>query len=296
MKFFKKLKRYAAMATGDFEKIFREFEVPACPRVVTELLNATKDPDVTIDRVAQILEVDPGLGSQLLRMVNSSLYGLPSTVTSIVRAVNLVGLKEIENLAVCYAVTRGLKDPKVSFFNLNHFIKTSFFRAIIAREVASFFDTEKEEAFTGGLMQDIAIPTLLTDWFDIYGPVFEDSMMSGKPLHELERKRFSWDHCEAGAWIAKKWELPDILVCAIGLHAREYKALKDLEVEKSAIGATALSARVPDPSIDLEEAPQLLFPYLEYGGEAGIDETTLKEIFERSRLILEELGSIIDGT
>ncbi len=295
MKFFKKLNRYAAMATGDFQKIFKDFEVPACPKVVTELLNATKDPDVTIDKVANILEMDPGLGSKLLRMVNSSLYGLPNTVSSIVRAVNLVGLKEIENLAVCYAITKGLKDPKVKGFDLDRFIQTSFFRAIIAREVASFFSAEREEAFTGGLMQDIAIPTLLTDWFDIYGPVFEDHLKSGRPLHELETERFSWNHCEAGAWIAREWEFPDVLVCAIGLHAREFDELKEMEVERSAIGAVALSARAPDPIDKLEDDPSHLELYLEYGTKAGLDEITLKETFDRSKMILEELSSIFNG-
>ena len=293
MRFFKKLGRYAAMATGDFERLFKDFEVPACPRVVTELLKATKDPEVTIDKVASILEMDPGLGSKLLRLVNSSLYGLPGTVSSISRAVNLVGMKEVENLAVCYAVSKSLKDPKIKGFDLNKFILHSFFRAIFARELAKILDVEAEDAFTGGLMQDIAIPTLLTEWYDIYKKAFEEHLETGEPLHQVETRHFSWNHCEGGAWIAKSWEFPDILVCSIGLHAKSVEELDEMGLTKTAIGPVALSSRVPQPW--LEDTDDGLEGLKTEAEKYGISASRLQECIAHSKEVLEEIGPILQG-
>lgn len=277
------------MATGDFEKIFKDFEVPSCPQVVTKLLHVTKDPDVTIDKVASILEMDPGLSSKLLRMVNSSLYGLPATVTSITRAVTLVGMKEIENLAICYAVTKSLKDPKIQGFDLNSFILKSLHRAIFAREIAKLFEEEPEEAFTGGLMQDIAIPTLLTDWFDIYEQVYLEWKATGEPLDIVEKRRLSWNHCEAGAWIAKNWEFPDILVCAIGLHAMTQRELDSMGIGRGTIAAVALSSRVPSIDEDHLEAPESL---IQEGIDVGLTEKEVKSVLLTSKEVVAELAAV----
>lgn len=293
MKFFKKVTRYMAMATGDFERIFKDLDVPSCPQVVSRLLQATKDPDITIDNVASILEMDPGLSSKLLRMVNSSLYGLPSKVTSIARSVNLVGMKEIENLAIAYAVTKNLKDPETRGFDLKSFIMTSLYRAIFAREIAKFYEQEPEDAFTGGLMQDIAVPTLLTNWFDIYENVYHEWKKTKEPLENVEKRRLSWNHCEAGAWIAKRWEFPDILVCAIGLHSLGQRELDSMGFGHSIIAAISLSSRVP--SID-EEEPGIPEALVQEGSDGDLTEEDIKKALLASKLVVEELAVVFGIT
>ena len=282
-----------AMATGDFERIFKDLDVPSCPQVVSRLLQATKDPDITIDNVASILEMDPGLSSKLLRMVNSSLYGLPSKVTSIARSVNLVGMKEIENLAIAYAVTKNLKDPETRGFDLKSFIMTSLYRAIFAREIAKFYEQEPEDAFTGGLMQDIAVPTLLTNWFDIYENVYHEWKKTKEPLENVEKRRLSWNHCEAGAWIAKRWEFPDILVCAIGLHSLGQRELDSMGFGHSIIAAISLSSRVP--SID-EEEPGIPEALVQEGSDGDLTEEDIKKALLASKLVVEELAVVFGIT
>ena len=288
MKLFKKFSRYSALATGDFEKIFKDFEVPACPQVVTSLLKALQDPETTIETIASILEMDPGLSSKLLRLVNSSLYGLPSTVTSITRAVNLIGINEIKSLAVGYSVTKSLKDPKIQGFNLNFFIKNSLFAAIFAREIAKELDSEPEEAFTAALMQDIAIPTLLIDWFDVYEKVYKKWQESGIRLSDVEKHRLSWNHCEAGAWIAKKWEFPDLLVCAIGLHAKNIKDIIQLGLEGGVVAAVSLSSIIPS-DIEDKEAWDML---IEEAYEANISNDAVLSAYEKAQDAIVELSSI----
>ena len=246
MKILKKLSRYSAMATGDFKKIFKGFEVPACPQVAMRLMEAARDPEATVAHVASIIEADPGLGSAVLRMVNSAVYGIPATVGNISKAVSLVGLKEIEALAMAYAVKQAVPTTgREAGFDMDLFWSDSILRALFARQVAGILGQEPEDAFVGGLMQDIALPVLLGGWFDIYEPVFRKWKATGLPLDQVEERMLNWNHCQAGAWIARSWKLPDLLVCCVGLHNYTVNELDEMGLVKTAVAAVSLSSRVP---------------------------------------------------
>ena len=239
-----KIRRNAAIATGDFESIFGDFTLPPCPEVVLRLTEAVNDPDVFIDQVVQILETDPALTSLILKTVNSALYGLPGNVSSVFKAVSILGLKEIENVALGYAMRKAVKDPGLHDFNFNTFWTDSLYRALFAKHAATALEVESEEAFAAGLLQDMAIPVLLTQWFDVYQPVYDEWRASGLPIHEVEKKLLSWNHCQAAAWIAGNWGLPDLMVCCVGLHSASSDEIRDLELEDTAVTAVALSSLV----------------------------------------------------
>ena len=73
-------------------------------------------------------------------------------------------------------------------------------------------------AFTASLLADIAIPVLLSCWSEYYKPIVERWERSSDSLSAIERQSFQWDHAQAGAWIAASWDLPEELICLIGVH------------------------------------------------------------------------------
>ncbi len=288
--FLKKLRRQAAMVTGDFAKIFGNQEIPACPRVVIKLLEALKDPDISIEKVASLLETDAGLSARILTLVNSALYGLPGRITSVSKACSILGLKEIENLTLCHAMAETIRDPGCEGFNLDIFWTDSLERALFAREISLALSIEPEDGFAGGLMQDMALPILLTDWFDIYHNVFEKWLAGDKGLESVEMEELSWNHCQAGAWIAKSWGLPDILVCCIGLHSSPIGDLAQLNLTGTAVVPVMLSSLIIWARKDASAQAELI----KTTKSLGLDKNQLTTALVKTEEVLDELGKCFD--
>ncbi len=246
----KKFFKYTALLTGNFEKIFKDVKIPSLPEVVTQILTKLRDPETSAGEVAQIIRYDPGLTTQVLKITNSPFAGLAKEVTDLTQAVQVLGLKEIEAIVVSYGVSQVVKDPGVSSFDLRIFWTDSLFRALFAKELAERLAQEGEKAFLIVLLQDIALPVLLTSWFDVYQKVYHTWKQEGGRLSAWERKLLSWDHAQAGAWIAKKWQLPELLICGIGLHTTGEENIIKLKLHQSLIGITTLGAELPSVQTD----------------------------------------------
>ena len=280
-----RIKRYAAIATGDYEKIFAGMKLPVLPQAAMKLLNEIKKSDTSMKTIAEIISSDPGLSAHVLKIVNSALYALPNKISSIIQGANILGIKKIENLAISYAVMSSLNDPKKDDFNFDIFWSESMYKALFARRCAKFFGVSTEDAFAAGLLQDIALPILLTSWFDVYKKVYKIWIKSNDRLSIIEKKQLSWTHAQAGAWIANKWKLPDILVCSIGLHVANITQLKKLQLIPSVPAVVALSSLIPSKKLDNQSLVMLYKQAL----ILGLNISQLLDILEEVDSVFQEI-------
>ena len=75
---------------------------------------------------------------------------------------------------------------------------------------------------------------------------FDAAHESGQDLVQIEDQRLSWNHAQAGAWMARNWEFPDVLVCCIGLHHTPVGELEAMDLAESPVAAVAISSWLPD--------------------------------------------------
>ncbi len=280
----KKIREYAALTSGDFNKIFTGLDVPPLPSAAVRLLELIRGGEAPLHEIGVVIESDSGLAVQVLRVVNSAMFGIPNQISSIKKAVSILGLKTIEKIVLAQAVIEVVKDPKNEFFDQEAFWSDSLFRALAAREIALIKGMEADEAFIGGLLQDIAIPVLLKDWWKSYGKVFSKASEQGKRLSSVEQEMLSWDHAQAAAWIASQWQLPDILVCCVGVHVLEVDVLKKLGLIHGAPAAVALSALIPS---SLNPEPDFV-SFCREGSKLGISMANLAKVLEKSRDMFQE--------
>ena len=284
---FRKIFRYMALSSGDFHKIFKEFQVPSLPQAIIKLLKILEDPEVSIEEVAAIIELDPGLAIQILKVVNSAFLGFPQPIKSLKQAVNVLGLKKIESLAVSLGAIKVVQDPKQKEFDLAGFWTDSLLRALVARELAYKLSLDNEEVFLASLLQDIALPILLTNWFDVYRRAYDKWQKDGGRLSDCEWRILSWHHAQAGAWLAKRWSLSEVIVCSIALHTAEPEELLRLPFTSPVFNLVALSARVPSV---LEKEPQIM-PFYEFAQSLELEKDLLLETAEKALEIFLETAS-----
>ena len=232
----------AAMATGNFAKLFGKLELPPMSPVAIQLLQLSQESDCEISKVADVIATDPGISTKILTTLNSSYFGLSNQVADVRHGILLMGIKRVTSLALAFSATHVL--PKqIEGFDPQEFWQDSVRRAIFASAICSRLAGGSEgEAFTGGLLQNIALPLLLFQWAKYYLPIFKTAQESERELVDVEDERLSWNHAQAGAWMARNWSFPDVLVCSIGLHHTSIDELEQMNLSETPVAAVAASS------------------------------------------------------
>ena len=82
--------------------------LPTLPAVYFQVNKLLQDKQASIEKIARIIEVDPGMSSSILRLVNSAFYGLGKTCNSISHAVMILGFNAVKNAIVSVTVLDAL--------------------------------------------------------------------------------------------------------------------------------------------------------------------------------------------
>ena len=124
----------------------------------------------------------------------------------------------MEALVLAAAVADAL--PADGPIDLQGFWRTAAQRACLARDLSSHLNPAGAmEAFTAGLLQDMAIPVLAAAFPDRYTAVYHGAGDEGEPeLCARERAEFGFDHAEIGTMMAEAWDLPETLIAGIAHH------------------------------------------------------------------------------
>ncbi|NLS91506.1 MAG: HDOD domain-containing protein [Planctomycetaceae bacterium] len=232
----------------DLKKVLANAQLPALPQSAIRLLELSQDPTNGPAEFAVPIESDPGLTGQVLRFVNSSYFGFSREISSIKLAITLVGIRTIKNFALWSAVFSLMPNPKCGPFDLKNLWQDSLRRALFARATGKLLGMrEAEEPFSAALLQDMAIPLLAKEAPAAYNRLLDARRDGTVRLSELERRVFGWTHAEAGAMIARQWNLPDEFAVLIEAHLDLEERLKSPANEAAAI-AVGLSALLPAAS------------------------------------------------
>ena len=136
-------------------------QLPTLPGVAIKLLKAVQNPEPNLNEISRILSADAGLTSKVLRLVNSSFYGLRSPITTVDHAIKLLGLNTVKNLALSFSLMASFAGKGSAPAIFKQFWRDSLTGAISARLLAEKIQPDlAEDAFFLGLLQNIGSLTL----------------------------------------------------------------------------------------------------------------------------------------
>ena len=181
--------------------------LPPLPAVTRQLLQVMRSEDSSAADVAKVLSSDQALAGKVLKLANSSFYGVPSEVTTISRAVVIMGFTGIRNMALGLGTTEALRDLEgemdmKSFWS--HALATAAAAQVLAPHISRRVDPE--EAFLAGLMHDIGAYVLAAAVPKEYAAVMENT--GGNRL-QREKEAVGYTHAQIGQGLLKYWELPE---------------------------------------------------------------------------------------
>lgn len=207
------------LTAEQIQQSLQGISVPPQPQIMVDLQMEQYMPDPDLETIAKLISQDPGLSGALLKIVNSPYYGLRNKITSIQRAVNLLGSRSIINLINAQSIKGELHDDAI--VTLNRFWDTAQDVAMTCLTLAKRVGLENgDEAYALGLFHDCGVPLMLKQ-FPNYMSVLEEAYASASAecrVVDTENRVFNTNHAVVGYYTSKSWRLPDHVSQAIANH------------------------------------------------------------------------------
>lgn len=183
------------------------------------------DPDSSIEDMALVINTDPAMVSRLLKIVNSSFYGLPSKIDSISRAITIVGIRELRILVLATDVICAFRGIPTSLVSMETFWRHSLSCALATRIIAEETkQPEPEQFFIAGLLHNIGSLVLYQSLPEMAFEAMRSASDGNESLYDAETRIIGFHHGEVGAVLIENWGLPAILACAARYQQYPLKA------------------------------------------------------------------------
>ncbi len=199
----------------DPQQVVAEFkDIPPMPNVMVKALNVIKNPATGIAELGKIMQMDQAIATKTLMLVNSAFYGFRQQITSINKALVVLGMMKAKNIIMSFALKK-MMTAQGSRELWEHSIKCAIAAEVLAKEYKVI---NPDDAFVIGFLHDIGKILLNTKNPLKYSKVRYLAQQSNVDLVEVEDAQFGTNHCILGALISKKWQLPVILTNCIRYH------------------------------------------------------------------------------
>ncbi len=203
-------------------------KMPSLPTSVAKVVEICDRPTTSPNDLNRVISLDPVLAGQVLKLVNSAYYFMKDQVTSLTRAIIMLGINTVKNLVLCKAIFE-IVGKKTSFKVLSmddfwtHSICVGVTSKLLSAEQGIPI-TDQEEYFLAGLLHDLGKIPLSNLFPEDYHEVLDSFQKKQALLYNAENLILNINHCEVGGMIGKKWKLNDTINEALSHHHDPDKA------------------------------------------------------------------------
>src|SRR6266513_2059526 len=199
--------------------------IATLPEVTSKIIEIVEDPKSTAAELHKIVSHDPALVTRILKVVNSAFYGLPGQIGSIERAIVLLGLNAVKNLAVAASLGQLFRGVKLcEGFTAKDLWTHCIAVGITARYIAKQMKVPiADEAFLAGMIHDVGLLVSLQVMPEKLRQVCEKAKAPNSNFCDLEREAMGMDHQQLGAALCDQWKFPRSCQRVAGYHHRPFQ-------------------------------------------------------------------------
>lgn len=253
--------------------------LPQMPAPVLRIMSYLSRPDADLNVLATLIEYDPGLTVNVLRMANSTFFGGGGKVTSVREALIRLGTRRVVQLVIASGVAPNARGA-VTGYGLaeGELLRHSIAVGVAAELLAAAIGRKApDHTFTSGLLCNIG-KVVMGRFLEVdLGAVLAVSEHEEIPFEQAERRMMEIDHAELGAILLSHWEMPENIVQCVRWHL------------------DPCSAPMKDLAVDLVHAGRVLVTMAGIGqGVDGLQYEVCQKSFERLGLTPEIVASVLE--
>ncbi len=200
------------------ELIENEITLPSPPAIAVQILNTVQKEEAALSELVNIISADPALTGKMLQIANSGFYALKTEVTSIDRALSVLGTNVIKNIALSFVIATDLREEKQSGFDFDDYWRRSVTSAVAAKLLTQQLGQKDDDIFVTALLHNIGMLVLFMHKRNDYSELLKEASLTEKTLTDLEHARYNFNHQQVGSTLINKWNLPDSISEPIGYH------------------------------------------------------------------------------
>lgn len=254
------------MQAPDYDKlrlhIQRLEELPLASPLAASFLDIISDDEVTIAQVAALVRQDPSLVARLVGLANSAYFGQSEPLSSVEDAIfKALGLRLTKSLVLSMVLADSMGHAvEDSGLNPIRFwldaVLTASLGRMLSEHVQGVPRPWADEAYLAGMLHQFGILPLVrlypAEFHEAIGHADTDAGLTAQ-LHRV----LGTDHHETGAWLARKWHLPDTIVTVIAhQHEADY-AGRHADLVRLIRGASTLVGQLlAEDDVSLEKLAQ----------------------------------------
>jgi len=216
------------------------------PEVAIKINSMVDDPNVSVDEIGQLISQDPALTIRVLAIANSPFYGLSSEISTISRAVTVLGTKQLTDVVLSTSTTNAFSGIPIHLISVDDFWYHSLYCGLLAQELSSKHNPPlRDSMFVAGLLHDIGHLVMFNKIPEkIHDALLRTVQGESLPLYLEEREVIGFDHGQVGAALGRVWNLPAYLIECMEFHHEPLKA-KDFKLEVELIHIANAIASLP---------------------------------------------------
>ncbi len=203
----------------EIEAMVQQAHFPSPPAAILRITQAANDPNISAPELGKMIAAIPSFNAMILRLVNSSSYGLSTEVSSPEQAITMLGTRSMRNLAICHAARESVTKTSLHPQDVTLYWQDSFRRATIFRKFAELHPViDPNEAFTIGVLLDLGLtilfntdPSATHEWKN-----FRSERPEARRL--IEQERFGTTHDQVITILNTQWGMPESLILPIVFH------------------------------------------------------------------------------
>ncbi|MEJ2691349.1 MAG: HDOD domain-containing protein [Deltaproteobacteria bacterium] len=261
--------RYAEQVLQDLDRRIQSglVNIPATPELIIKLNNAIRSDSSSLAGISKIITTDQPLVTKLLKVVNSPFFTTGHEVTSLQRAITIMGLSAVKSIAIAHTLSTF---SPANAKKVKPILRHCLFAAFLAKQLANKIDIDPDEAFVCGILHDIG-KTILIDY------------LSAADLPEsLYLEIIAKNHCRAGYFLALEWQLSEIVQETVLHHHTPDQALR----YPQHVLLTYFADRIANGTLSEEDLQQMT-------AELEIDSETIQPLTENIEAIKEKVGALV---
>lgn len=195
--------------------------LPSLPSLYLQLAEELRSAEVSAGRVSRIIAKDLAMTSKILQIVNSAYFGLSRQISSVERAILLMGLEMLRTFVLSAEVFSMFEPKRLAGLTVAGLWRHSMSCSSMARRVALAERLSKEaveHVCTAAFLHDIGKLLMANEKPEAYRQVSELAEAEEMPIYEAEQRIFGFNHAEAGGVLLKRWNLPEQVVDTVLWH------------------------------------------------------------------------------
>lgn len=193
-------------------------DLPSPPVIAVRILEAIKQDDCSLDRLSDIIEMDPALVVKVIRAANSTYYKQITTVDVLTRALSILGLDAVKNIVLSFTLIESINGDDRIVFDIQQFWLRSVTAAVSAELICDLIGAAHKDLFITSLLQDIGLVFMSICCPNRYQRMTAHTDYSQMQTAKAEIHTFGFSHQDVGCYVLENWGFPEHIYLPIGSH------------------------------------------------------------------------------